>query len=321
MKASEATRLLCDLIEREQHPNVCAAAIDVLTEVGTPEALPTLEKCAVRFAATPFLPFAISVAISAHIGRRKLDRDGRFKGRSRRMPSISPRRMSSDSANFSTVAPACRSREGKRYFIDRRLEDRIAATGSSSFQAYFSLLRADADHEIEHLINSFTVNETYFYREDHQLRCMTSSLLGGIVAQKTAGKHRADLVDPVLDGRRALFHRALADGKLAPGRQLQYRDRRIGYRHPGAQGSRRGHLWRPRADAAVARHRQPLFQAGRRRQSSDRRGPQGLHPIHPCQPDRCAGHGTVPRFRPDLLPQRPDIFRRCVAAPGSRKPL
>lgn len=64
MDASEATRLLCGLIERDQHPNVCAAAIDVLTEVGTPQALPALEKCAARFAATPFLPFAISVAIA-----------------------------------------------------------------------------------------------------------------------------------------------------------------------------------------------------------------------------------------------------------------
>jgi HEAT repeat protein len=64
MEASKATRLLCELIEREPHPNVCAAAIDVLTEVGTPDALPTLERCAVRFAATPFLPFAVSVAMS-----------------------------------------------------------------------------------------------------------------------------------------------------------------------------------------------------------------------------------------------------------------
>jgi chemotaxis protein methyltransferase CheR len=77
--------------------------------------------------------------------------------------------------------------EGKRYFIDRRLEDRIAATGSPSFQAYFSLLRADADHEIEHLINSFTVNETYFFREDHQLRCMTSSLLSTVIAHRPPG--------------------------------------------------------------------------------------------------------------------------------------
>ncbi len=64
MDAADATRLLCALIEREQHPNVCAAAVDVLTEVGTPQALPVLEKCAARFAATPFLPFAISVAIA-----------------------------------------------------------------------------------------------------------------------------------------------------------------------------------------------------------------------------------------------------------------
>lgn len=78
--------------------------------------------------------------------------------------------------------------EDKRYFIDRRLEDRIAATESRSFQAYFSLLRSDAEHEIEHLINSFTVNETYFYREDHQLRCMTSDLLGDIIGRKTEGE-------------------------------------------------------------------------------------------------------------------------------------
>ncbi len=70
IKASEATPLLCDLIEREQHPNVCAAAIDVLIEVGTPEALPALEKCAVRFAATPFLPFAISMAIARISGAK-----------------------------------------------------------------------------------------------------------------------------------------------------------------------------------------------------------------------------------------------------------
>jgi HEAT repeat protein len=68
MEAREATRLLCDLIEHEQHPNVCAAAIDVLAEVGTSDALPVLERCAVRFAATPFLPFAVSVAIARITG-------------------------------------------------------------------------------------------------------------------------------------------------------------------------------------------------------------------------------------------------------------
>jgi HEAT repeat protein len=61
---ADATGLLCGLLEREQHPNVCAAAIEVLAEVGTREALPALRSCAERFAGTPFLPFAVSVAIA-----------------------------------------------------------------------------------------------------------------------------------------------------------------------------------------------------------------------------------------------------------------
>jgi chemotaxis protein methyltransferase CheR len=75
----------------------------------------------------------------------------------------------------------------KRYYIDRRLAERIAATASGSFQSYFATLRSDADHEIEHLVNAFTVNETYFYREDHQLRCMTSDLLREITRRKRSG--------------------------------------------------------------------------------------------------------------------------------------
>jgi HEAT repeat protein len=64
MPAPEATQLLSDLIEREHQPNVCAAAVDVLAEIGTPDAVPALRSCAKRFAGTPFLPFAISVAIA-----------------------------------------------------------------------------------------------------------------------------------------------------------------------------------------------------------------------------------------------------------------
>src|ERR1700761_6127463 len=67
--------------------------------------------------------------------------------------------------------------EHKRYYIDRRLEERLAATGAVSFQDYFMRLRADEGGEIEQLVNAFTVNETYFYREENQLRCMTESLL------------------------------------------------------------------------------------------------------------------------------------------------
>lgn len=76
----------------------------------------------------------------------------------------------------------------KRYYVDRRIADRMAATGSRSFSAYFVALRADLGGEVEQLVNSLTVNETYFYREEHQLRCLTSSLLGPISAAKAPGE-------------------------------------------------------------------------------------------------------------------------------------
>jgi HEAT repeat protein len=64
MPPQDATRILCHLIEMERHPNVCAAAIEVLAEVGTRDALPALKACAARFAGVPFLPFAISTTIA-----------------------------------------------------------------------------------------------------------------------------------------------------------------------------------------------------------------------------------------------------------------
>jgi HEAT repeat protein len=64
MPAQDATRVLCGLIEHEQHPNVCAAAIDVLAEVGTRDAIPALTACAERFSNTPFVPFAVSITMA-----------------------------------------------------------------------------------------------------------------------------------------------------------------------------------------------------------------------------------------------------------------
>ena len=58
----EASRLLCDLLERENEKNVCAAAIEVLAEIGRPEAVPSLARCGARFAGDPFIAFSIKVA-------------------------------------------------------------------------------------------------------------------------------------------------------------------------------------------------------------------------------------------------------------------
>ncbi|CAN5746415.1 hypothetical protein BH11PSE3_BH11PSE3_43080 [soil metagenome] len=59
---SEANHLLCELLEVEVEKNVCAAAIEVLAEIGRPEALPSLARCASRFDGDSFMVFSIKVA-------------------------------------------------------------------------------------------------------------------------------------------------------------------------------------------------------------------------------------------------------------------
>jgi HEAT repeat protein len=63
MPADEAGTLLAKLLDSEDNANVSAAAVDVLAELSPPAALPALERCAVRHHDTPFLSFAISIAI------------------------------------------------------------------------------------------------------------------------------------------------------------------------------------------------------------------------------------------------------------------
>jgi len=74
--------------------------------------------------------------------------------------------------------------ESKRYYVQRRVRDRMGATGATSFVSYFARLRSDFEREIEQFVNAFTVNETYFYREDHQLRCLTNDLLAERVRRR-----------------------------------------------------------------------------------------------------------------------------------------
>lgn len=59
---SRATPLLAALLEREREVNVCASAVEVLAETGSPDALPALSRCAERFANEPFLVFSVKVA-------------------------------------------------------------------------------------------------------------------------------------------------------------------------------------------------------------------------------------------------------------------
>ena len=68
----------------------------------------------------------------------------------------------------------------KRYFVDRRLIERIRKSGRDDFRHYLDLVKSDG-REYQALVNLMTVNETYFYRESYQLDCLVNSILPAVV--------------------------------------------------------------------------------------------------------------------------------------------
>ena len=78
--------------------------------------------------------------------------------------------------------------QSKRYFVDRRLIERIKATGHNGFKSYFIFLRFESSgKELQNLINILTVNETYFFREEYQFKCMVNRMLPEIISRKRSG--------------------------------------------------------------------------------------------------------------------------------------
>lgn len=78
--------------------------------------------------------------------------------------------------------------ENKKYYVERRVSDRIEKTGSESFRDYFTMIRFQASgEEFQFLVNTLTVNETYFFREDYQFDALVSGILPGIAQTKQHG--------------------------------------------------------------------------------------------------------------------------------------
>jgi HEAT repeat protein len=75
LPSAEASELLSGVLDNDSAPNVCAAAVDVLAEVGDVSALPSLERCARRFADQALLVFAVEVA-GKRIADERRDRHG-----------------------------------------------------------------------------------------------------------------------------------------------------------------------------------------------------------------------------------------------------
>jgi HEAT repeat protein len=62
MPSSEASRSLCAVLDTDPSVNVCAAAIETLAEIGSPDDIASLKRCAARFPDQSFLGFSAKSA-------------------------------------------------------------------------------------------------------------------------------------------------------------------------------------------------------------------------------------------------------------------
>lgn len=76
--------------------------------------------------------------------------------------------------------------EQKRYYIERRIAERMRILGLESVVSYLGII-VNRPAETEALINAFTINETYFYREESQFAALSRSILPEVVHSRRPG--------------------------------------------------------------------------------------------------------------------------------------
>jgi len=73
-----------------------------------------------------------------------------------------------------------------RYLLEKRLGKRLVHHRLKTFRDYYYLLRysPQKDSEINELVDALTTNETYFFREDFQLKTFTDEILPELMRKK-----------------------------------------------------------------------------------------------------------------------------------------
>jgi chemotaxis protein methyltransferase CheR len=103
---------------------------------------------------------------------------------------VSPRRVATepvpapDAAETRQLAEVFRQEAGlafadEGFVLERRLRERVAALGLTSFSQYVDHLRHDPGgaREIEEALELVTTHETYFFREEYQLRAFRDEVV------------------------------------------------------------------------------------------------------------------------------------------------
>ena len=83
-------------------------------------------------------------------------------------------------------------KEDSKYLLEKRLAKRLQTHNLQSFKDYYYFLRykPEKERELSEVIDLLTTNETYFFREDYQLRTFAEEILPEIRARKEAAGDR-----------------------------------------------------------------------------------------------------------------------------------
>lgn len=82
------------------------------------------------------------------------------------------------------------------YVVERRLRERARAVGAPDFSAYYHYLRFHprGAEELEEAIDALVTNETYFFREEYQLRAFRDDVLPRLHEQAARANRRRIVV-------------------------------------------------------------------------------------------------------------------------------
>lgn len=80
--------------------------------------------------------------------------------------------------------------DNSKYLLERRLSRRVLLHQFKSFKDYYHFLTYDRrkDEELVEVIDSLTTNETYFFREEVQLKAFIEEIMPDLVARKDGGR-------------------------------------------------------------------------------------------------------------------------------------
>jgi len=83
-------------------------------------------------------------------------------------------------------------KEESKYLLEKRLGRRLQQLRLKTFRDYYFQLRysPQKEQELTELLNLITTNETYFFREDFQLKAFVEEILPEIRQRKLAGSDR-----------------------------------------------------------------------------------------------------------------------------------